>query len=176
MNGKLKKLTTSLVLEVFWDCAWTGLKKLKSSDCSNLISLEFQQSGRLQNCITTKPWIVSRCVNNRWKEKKVFYNSFIGLLSKIPGTLGSELNFMTAAHSQVRFNVGARNFCFEVFLVESTMVTCHGIQHHDGVFILFPLVSTISLYLWLLNYVGITLKSPWTPLIHMVNPPVPFAH
>jgi hypothetical protein len=46
-------------LEVFWDCAWTGLKSLKFLDCSNLISPEFQQSGRLQNCITPKPWTIS---------------------------------------------------------------------------------------------------------------------
>jgi hypothetical protein len=40
----------------------------------------------------------------------------------------SELNFLTAACSKVRFNVGVRNFHFEVFLVDSRMDTCCGIS------------------------------------------------
>jgi hypothetical protein len=32
-----------------------------------------------------------------------------------------KLNFMTAAYSQVRFDVGVKNFHFEVFLVDSRM-------------------------------------------------------
>jgi hypothetical protein len=36
------------------------------------------------------------------------------------------LNFLTAAHSQVRFNVGVRIFCFEVFWVDSRMDTYRG--------------------------------------------------
>jgi hypothetical protein len=36
----LRKLTTSLVLEVFCGCTWTGLKSVKFSDCSNLNSTE----------------------------------------------------------------------------------------------------------------------------------------
>jgi hypothetical protein len=39
-----------------------------------------------------------------------------------------ELNFVTAARSQVRFDVGVKNFCFEVFLVDSKMDTCRGVS------------------------------------------------
>jgi hypothetical protein len=45
MSEKLRKLTTSLVLEVFRDFSWTGLKSLKFPDYSNLLRAEFQQSG-----------------------------------------------------------------------------------------------------------------------------------
>jgi hypothetical protein len=38
-----------------------------------------------------------------------------------------ELNFLTVARSQVRFDVGVRNFRFEVFLVDSRMDTCRGV-------------------------------------------------
>jgi hypothetical protein len=79
MTVKLRKLTTSLVLEVFRDFSWTGLKSLKFSDYSILLRAELQQSGRLQNCITPKPFIVSRRANNHWKDRKVFYNSCIWL-------------------------------------------------------------------------------------------------
>jgi hypothetical protein len=72
MTGKLKKLATNLVLEVFLYYTWFWAKSLKFSDCSNLISLEFQQSSRLQNIITFKPFVVSGCVNNRWKQKKTY--------------------------------------------------------------------------------------------------------
>jgi hypothetical protein len=74
----------SLVLEVFWGCTWTGHKSLKFSNCSNLISPEFQQSGQLQNYITPKPYIASRRSNNRWKYKKVLYNSCICLYVRFP--------------------------------------------------------------------------------------------
>jgi hypothetical protein len=39
-----------------------------------------------------------------------------------------ELNFLTAAHSQVRFYVGVKNICFEVFLMDSRMDTCHSVS------------------------------------------------
>jgi hypothetical protein len=76
MNGKLKRLTTCLVLEVFWDCTWSRLKILYYS---NLLRAEFQKSGRLQNCITPKPFTISRCANNCGKDQKVLYNSCIWL-------------------------------------------------------------------------------------------------
>jgi hypothetical protein len=77
MTRKLRRLTTSLVLDVFWYCTWIRLESLKLSYYSNLLRGEFQQSGRLQNCITPKPFIVSRHANNRWKDRKVLYNSYI---------------------------------------------------------------------------------------------------
>jgi hypothetical protein len=44
----LRKLTTSLVLEVFGDFACTVLKSLKFLDYSNLLRAEFQSSGRFK--------------------------------------------------------------------------------------------------------------------------------
>jgi hypothetical protein len=93
MNGKLIKLTTILVLEVFWDCACTGLKSSKFSDCSNLISPEFQQSGQLQNCITPKPWIILGRVNNLWKVRKVLYKFGIQTLTRFQTQQSQAYNF-----------------------------------------------------------------------------------
>jgi hypothetical protein len=39
-----------------------------------------------------------------------------------------ELIFLTAAHSQVGFDVDVRNFRFEDFLVDSRMDTCHDVS------------------------------------------------
>jgi hypothetical protein len=38
----------------------------------------------------------------------------------------SELNVLTAAHSQVRFDVGVKNYHFEVFLVDSKIASYRG--------------------------------------------------
>jgi hypothetical protein len=46
----------------------------------------------------------------------------------VPTTLAPELNFLTATPSQVRFDIGVRNFHFEVFLVDSRMATCRGVS------------------------------------------------
>jgi hypothetical protein len=77
MTRKLRKLATSLVLQVFYDCTETRLKSLKFSDLSNLISLESQQPGQLQKVVTPKPHTVSRCANNRWKDGKIFYIFYV---------------------------------------------------------------------------------------------------
>jgi ABC-type thiamine transport system ATPase subunit len=53
-----------------------------------------------------------------------------------------ELDFLTAAHSQVRFNVGVRNFRFEVFLVDSRMATCRGASTSGCVY----LMAVIALF------------------------------
>jgi hypothetical protein len=39
-----------------------------------------------------------------------------------------ELNFLTTARSQVRFDIGVRNFRFQVFFMDSRMDTCHGVS------------------------------------------------
>jgi hypothetical protein len=80
MNGKLRKLTMSLVLKVFRDFAWTGLKSLKFPDYSILVREEFQQPRRLQNCITPKPFILLSRANNQ----KGLYNSCIWLQVRFP--------------------------------------------------------------------------------------------
>jgi hypothetical protein len=67
--------------------------------------------------------------------------------SQIPGMSTPELNFLTAARSQVRFDIGVRNFRFENSAVDSRMTPVVALQHHDGAFISFPLVSTEALYL-----------------------------
>jgi hypothetical protein len=48
------------------------------------------------------------------------------------------MNFLIAARGQVRFDVGVRNFRLEVFLMDSRMAPCRGVQQHDGMFILYP--------------------------------------
>jgi hypothetical protein len=50
------------------------------------------------------------------------------------------------------------------------------LQHHDGAFIMFPLVSTRALYLWLLNCAGITLEPSWALFNVSVNLSAPSVH
>jgi hypothetical protein len=55
----------------------------------------------------------------------------------IPATLAPELHFLTAAHSQVRFDVGAKKFCFEVSWQIQGRPPIRVFQRHDGVFMLY---------------------------------------
>jgi hypothetical protein len=59
----------------------------------------------------------------------------------------SELNFLIAARSQIRFDVGAEISVlqFSWWIQGWTHVVVF--QHRDGAFILFSLVSTRALYL-----------------------------
>jgi hypothetical protein len=59
----------------------------------------------------------------------VFYNYCIGfLVSQTTDMSAPKLTFLTVARSQVGFDVGVRNFHFEVFLVDSRMDICHGVS------------------------------------------------
>jgi hypothetical protein len=61
-------------------------------------------------------------------KRKESYITIVLAPGQILGTSVPELNFSTAARSQVRFDVGVRSFRFEVFLVNSSMDTCHGVS------------------------------------------------
>jgi hypothetical protein len=73
-----------------------------------------------------------------------------------------ELNFLTAARSQIRFDVGVRNFHFEVFLVDSRMDTCRGASTSWFVYLMAVIAlfarwaSSRWLYPWTMNHMGIT--------------------
>jgi hypothetical protein len=138
LNGKLRELTTSLVLKVSWDSICVWVKSSDFSDYSNLLRAEFQQPGRLQNCITPKPFIESKRANNRWKDKKVLYNSCIWLWARFPSVRSQLCTYRTAAHSQVRYSVGAEililKFSWRIRGCPHIMV----FPRHDVVFILCP--------------------------------------
>jgi hypothetical protein len=126
-------------------------------------------SADVQKFITLKPFIVSRHKNNRWKEERVFYNYCIGL----------PVRFQTCQHQNLIFWLliavkSDLTSVSEIFFLKFSWciqgwTPVMVLQHHDGTFILFMLVSTRVLYLWLLNCVGIILNAPWTPLNHMVS-------
>jgi hypothetical protein len=84
------------------------------------------------------------------------------------------LTYYCSQSSQIRRR--CRNFCFDVFLVDSRMATCVVLQHHDGAFILFPLFSTRGLCHWILNCVGVILEPTWTLLNRNVNHFAPSVH
>jgi hypothetical protein len=71
----------------------------------------------------------------------------MGLPLQILDTLGSGFNFLTAGHSQVRFDVDVRNCCLKFSWWIQGWPPVVMLQHHDGVFTLFPLVSYEALYL-----------------------------
>jgi hypothetical protein len=72
-DWKLRKLNTSLVLQV--SEIVLGLdSKVQISHTTQIWSAQkFQQSGRLQKDLTHKPFTISRCVNNRSKAKNPLY-------------------------------------------------------------------------------------------------------
>jgi hypothetical protein len=57
---------------------------------------------------------------------------------QIPATLGSGLNFLTAACSQVRFDVGAKIFVLKFSWWIQGWPPVVVLQQHDGAFILRP--------------------------------------
>jgi hypothetical protein len=167
MNGKFRKLTMSLVLQYFWDDNASVVKKAVFSDGSSLSAQTYSSLADVQKFINLRPFIVSRHANNRLKEERVFY--FWHVSARI------EFSDCCSQSSQ--------NWrrCQKIFVLKFSWwiqgwTPVVVFQHHDGAFMLFPLVSSRALYIWLLNYVGITMKSSWTPLNHMVNPPAPFTH
>jgi hypothetical protein len=58
-----------------------------------------------------------------------------------------DLHLLTIAYSQVRFDVGAKIFILKFSWWIQGWTPIMVFQHHDGAFILFPLVSTRVLYL-----------------------------
>jgi hypothetical protein len=78
MDGKVIKFTTSLVLQVFWDDNVSVVKNEVFPCSSSLSAQAYSSLADVPKFIALKPFIVSSCVNNRWKEERVFYNYYIG--------------------------------------------------------------------------------------------------
>jgi hypothetical protein len=64
MNGKLRKLTTSLVLQVFRDDNASVVKTAVFPGGSSLSAQTYNHFSDVKKFITPKPFIVSRCANN----------------------------------------------------------------------------------------------------------------
>jgi hypothetical protein len=79
VNGKLTKLTRSLVLQVFGDDNASVIKNAVFPGGSSLSAQAYSSSAGVPKFVTLGPFIVSGRVNNCWKEKRVFYNYCIGL-------------------------------------------------------------------------------------------------
>jgi hypothetical protein len=134
---KWRKLTTSLVLQVFRDGDASVVKNIVFLGGSSLSAQTYSSSVDVQKFATLRLFIVSKRANNRWKEERVFYNYCI----RIP----------------IRFQVCQyQNWIFWLLLtVKSDLMSVSEIfvlkfswwiqgwtpvvlfQHHDGTFILF---------------------------------------
>jgi hypothetical protein len=79
MTGKGRKLTMSLVLQVFGDDNASVVKNAVSPGGSILSVQTYSSLSDVQKLITLRPFIVSGRVNNRWKDERVLYNYCIGL-------------------------------------------------------------------------------------------------
>jgi hypothetical protein len=79
MTGKGRKLTMSLVLQVFGDDNASVVKNAVSPGGSILSVQTYSSLADVQKLITLRLFILSGRVNNRWKDERVFYNYCIGL-------------------------------------------------------------------------------------------------
>jgi hypothetical protein len=79
MTGKLRKLTTSFVLQVFWDDNASVVKDAVVPGGSSLLAQTYSSLTDVQKLITLRPFMVSVSVNNRLKDKRVLYNFCMGL-------------------------------------------------------------------------------------------------
>jgi hypothetical protein len=79
MDGKVRKFTTSLVLQVFWDDNVSVVKNAVFPSSSSLSAQAYSSLADVSKFITLKLFIISRHVNDRWKEERVLYNYCIGL-------------------------------------------------------------------------------------------------
>jgi hypothetical protein len=84
MDGMLRKLTTSLVLQVFWDDEASVVKNTVVPGGSSLLAQTYSSSSDVQKFITPKLFIVLGHENNHWKDQKVFNNSCIWPLVRFP--------------------------------------------------------------------------------------------
>jgi hypothetical protein len=80
MTEKLRKLTTSLVLQVFWDDSASVVKNTVFLSGSSLSAHTYNSLADVQKCITPKPLTVPGRASNHWKYEKVFYNYCIRLM------------------------------------------------------------------------------------------------
>jgi hypothetical protein len=78
MNEKLRKLTTSLVLQVSWDDNASVVKNTVFPGGSSLSAQTYSSLADVQKCITPKLLTVSGHASNHWKDEKVLYNYYIG--------------------------------------------------------------------------------------------------
>jgi hypothetical protein len=176
MDAKFRKLSTSLVLQVFWDDNVSVVKNAVFPDGSSLSAQTYSSLADVQKFISIKPFILSRSVNNRWKDQKVFYNSCICPPIIFPleqsqiCTYWPLLAVKSYSASVPKFFILRFSWWIQGWLPVMAL------QHHDGAFIIFLLVSTSALYLWLLNCAGITLEPHWAPLNVSVNLSSPSVH
>jgi hypothetical protein len=77
MDGKRKKLTTSLLLEVSLNCTAFGVKSSDFSDCPNLSAQNYSSPVDAQKLITLRPFIVTGHVNKRLKTEKLVYIFYV---------------------------------------------------------------------------------------------------
>jgi hypothetical protein len=83
MNGKLVKLTMSLILHVFWDDN-ALVKNAVFPGGYSLSTQTYSSLSAVQEFIIPKPFIISRHANNRWKDQQMFNNSCIWLQVRFP--------------------------------------------------------------------------------------------
>jgi hypothetical protein len=82
MHLKAEKVIHNDIIGSFLRLHWFWGQKPKLLGRPNSVQTEFQQPGWLKKVITSKPLIVSRHINNCWKEE-VFYNSCVGPIVRL---------------------------------------------------------------------------------------------
>jgi hypothetical protein len=135
MTRKFRKLTMSLVFQVFWDDNASVVKNAVFPGCSSLSAQTYSSLADVQKFITLKSFIVLW-----WKCSTIIV--FVSRWDFPQSGRGFALTNCCSQSSQVQR--WYRNFCFDVFLVDSRMPTCHGIS---TAWCGFYLMSVIALFI-----------------------------
>jgi hypothetical protein len=73
MTGKREKLSTRLLLQVFWNDDVCVVKNTVVPGCFSLIALTYSSLADIQKFITPRTFIGSGSLTNRWKDEKLIY-------------------------------------------------------------------------------------------------------
>jgi hypothetical protein len=180
MNGKLRKLTTSLILQVLWDDNASVVKNVVFPGGYILSAQTYSSLSAVQEFITPKQFIVSRHADNRWQYQKVFNNSCIWLQVRFPSEQSRLCIFWLLLTVKSDLTAVQRGFHFDVLLTDLKITMFHDILaawcdvHHipivvsfmrgdqstyPKVWLLFLFNSHAFVYIWYFWYLTLNLST-----------------
>jgi hypothetical protein len=71
MDGKFRKFTMSVILQVFWDDSASVVKNAVFPGGYSRSAQTYNNLSVVQEFITLRPFVISESVNDRWKDEKL---------------------------------------------------------------------------------------------------------